>query len=272
MLADKYKVKPGDKICLNDFDTDGTGGFSGGKEKALKETALLLDRLKELQNMLYAEHKHKLLLVLQGIDTAGKDGTIRHVFSGVNPQGVRVVSFKRPTEEELDHDYLWRIHKETPRRGEIVIFNRSHYEDVVAVRVHGLAPRRIWSKRYESINCFEKMLWEEGTTILKFLLCISSGEQEKRLEKRMKDPRHQWKFNPEDLKKKKFLPDYLKAYEDAVNKTSTQWAPWYLIPADRKWYRNILVSDAIVGVLEGLDMKYPDINSRNGKDKWKTGF
>lgn len=262
MYSSKCRLEPGKKVSIKDLDPGDTMGFSGGEEKALKETARLVQKLADLQNLLYAEHKHKLLVVLQGVDTAGKDGTIRHVFSAVGPQGVRVANFRKPTEEELDHDYLWRIHKETPAKGEIVIFNRSHYEDVLAVRVRDLAPKDVWKNRYDSINCFERMLTEEGATVLKFFLNIDADEQKKRIAKRLTEPRHQWKFAAADLEESKLLPQYLEAYEDVLNKTGTAWAPWHIIPSNKKWFRNLLISDIIVETLEKLDMKYPKIADR----------
>jgi len=218
----------------------------------------LNERLEELQELLYAEHKHKVLIVLQAMDTGGKDGTIRHVFEGVNPQGVRVASFKKPTLEELDHDFLWRVHKQVPGKGEIVIFNRSHYEDVLVVRVHNLAPKEVWSKRYDHINGFERMLVDEGTTILKFFLHIDLDEQKERLQARLDEPNKRWKFNPDDLEERKLWPKYVKAYEDAISKTSTSWAPWYIVPANRKWYRNLVVGTVVIEALEDLNMRHPE--------------
>ncbi len=208
--------------------------------------------------MLYAENKHKVLIVLQAMDTGGKDGTIRRVFEGVNPQGVKVASFKVPTAEELAHDFLWRIHKQTPANGEIVIFNRSHYEDVLVVRVHEYVTKKIWSKRYEQINAFEKTLVENGTTILKFFLHISKDEQKERLQARLDDPTKHWKFNIGDLDERKLWDDYQAAYEDVLNKTSTAEAPWYVVPANRKWYRDLVISTVLVEKLQGLKMKYPE--------------
>jgi PPK2 family polyphosphate:nucleotide phosphotransferase len=210
-----------------------------------------------LQEILYAEHKHKLLIVLQGMDTAGKDGAIRHVFEGVDPLGVRVASFKVPSAEELDHDYLWRIHKAVPAAGEIVIFNRSHYEDVLVVRVHKLVAPAVWKKRYDQINAFERHLTQTGTTIVKFFLNIDFDEQKKRLQARLEDPTKQWKFNPQDLKERKLWPVYMKAYEDALGKTSTAYAPWHIVPANRKWYRDLVISSILVETLENLKLQYP---------------
>ncbi len=200
---------------------------------------------------------HKFLIVLQAMDTGGKDGTIRHVFEGVNPQGVKVTSFKAPTSEELDHDYLWRVHRLMPGMGEIMIFNRSHYEDVLVVRVHELVPADVWRRRYDQINHFERMLGEEGTTILKFYLNIDQDEQKQRLQARLDDPDKRWKFNVGDLQERQLWSKYIKAYEDVLSKTSTEWAPWYIVPANHKWYRNLVVATTIVETLQSLKMKYP---------------
>jgi PPK2 family polyphosphate:nucleotide phosphotransferase len=255
---DKYRVKPGHKIKLSDYDPEDKSQFAGGKKKAERRLAELVQKLDELQEVLYAEHKHKILIVLQALDTGGKDGTIRAVFSGVNPQGVHVASFKVPTSEELDHDFLWRIHSQVPGKGELVIFNRSHYEDVLVVRVHQLVPEEVWRQRYAEINNFERMLVEEGTTILKFYLNISMDEQKKRLQERLDDPKKRWKFNAADLKERALWDDYMNAYQDAINETSTKWAPWYVIPANRNWYRNLAVASVIVQALEDLKFKYPE--------------
>ncbi|RPI84520.1 MAG: polyphosphate kinase 2 family protein [Chloroflexi bacterium] len=254
----KYLIKPGTKVNLSKLDPDDKGDFEGGKKEGKEELKNLNLRLQELQELLYAEHKHTLLIVLQGIDTAGKDGTINHVFEGVNPQGVHVVSFKVPSQEELDHDYLWRIHKQTPRKGEIGIFNRSHYEDVLVVRIHSLAPEEVWKKRFDHINAFENMLVEEGVAILKFFLYIDKDEQKERFQARLDDPTKHWKFNPGDLQERERWPEYIQAYEDVLSKTSTKCAPWYVIPSNRKWYRNLVVAETIIKTLEGFDMKYPE--------------
>jgi len=253
-----YKIKPGSRIKLNDWDPNDRQVFQDNKKLGKNHVAKLTDELEGLQELLYAEHKHKILVVLQGIDTAGKDGTIRHVFDGVNPQGVRVASFKKPTEDELDHDYLWRVHQQTPRKGEIVIFNRSHYEDVLVVRVHDLVDDDIWQHRYEQINNFERMLTEEGTNILKFFLYIDKDEQRERLQARLEDPSKQWKFSLGDLAERKRWDEYIQAYEDMLTRTSTDWAPWYIIPANRKWYRNLVIGEILVRTLKGLDMTYPE--------------
>jgi PPK2 family polyphosphate:nucleotide phosphotransferase len=254
----EYRVKPGSRVDLSEWDASDKGGFTGGKDEGREELERLNRELEELQELLYAEGKHKMLIVLQAMDTGGKDGTIRHVFDGVNPQGVRVASFKRPTPEELAHDYLWRVHKHTPGKGEIVIFNRSHYEDVLVVRVHSLVPEEVWSKRYEHIAAFERLLADEGTTILKFFLNIDLDEQKERLQARLDQPNKHWKFDPGDLKERKLWPQYVATYEEAISRTSTEWAPWYIVPANRKWYRNLVIGSAVVGALRSLDMCYPE--------------
>jgi PPK2 family polyphosphate:nucleotide phosphotransferase len=241
-MMKRYLVKPGDKVDKKE-----------SKDELLKINA----RLEELQEMLYAEHKHKILVVLQAMDSGGKDGTIRHVFNGVNPQGVKVASFKVPTKEELDHDYLWRVHKHTPGKGEIVIFNRSHYEDVLVVRVHDLVPKSVWRRRFKHIRDFERILADEGTTILKLFLHIDLDEQKERFQARLDTPHKRWKFRLGDLEERKLWDNYQNAYEEAISKTSTEWAPWYIIPANRKWYRNLVISRIIVETLESLNMSYP---------------
>jgi PPK2 family polyphosphate:nucleotide phosphotransferase len=253
----RYLVEAGKKIVLADRDPGDTKAFDGGKEKGLKALQELNAELQELQELLYAEHKHRILIVLQAPDTGGKDGAIRRVFEGVNPQGVKVASFKVPTEEELSHDFLWRAHKVMPGNGEMVIFNRSHYEDVLVVRVHEYVPKAVWKQRYDQINEFEKLLAETGTTILKFFLHIDRDEQKERLQARLDDPSKIWKFRLGDLEERKFWDQYVEAYEDAINKTSTKHAPWYVIPANRKWYRDLAISTILVDTLKGLKMKYP---------------
>jgi len=254
----RYMVKPGTKVDLSSWDPNDTGDFDDGKKEAKEQSYELVERLSELQKVLYAEDKHKILVVFQAMDTGGKDGTIKGVFLGVNPQGVRVVGFKKPTPEELAHDYLWRVHRHTPGRGQIVVFNRSHYEDVLVVRVHNLVPRKVWERRFDHINEFERLLADEGTTILKFYLHIDLDEQKERLQSRLDRPDKHWKFNPADLEERKLWPEYMKAYEDVLNRTSTPWAPWFIVPANRKWYRNLVVSRIIVDYLEKLDMDYPE--------------
>ena len=254
----EYKIKPGTKVNLAKWDPGDMNSFSGKKEEALAEINRLTRRLGELQEVLYAEHKHKVLIVLQAMDTGGKDGTIRRVFSGINPAGVRVASFKAPSAEELDHDYLWRIHAVTPGKGEMVIFNRSHYEDVLIVRVHNIIPPEVWQQRFEQIRAFEEYLSANGTTILKFYLHIDLDEQKERLQARLNDPSKHWKFRLGDLEERKLWPAYMQAYEDVLEKTSTEHAPWYIVPANHKWYRDLLISQVLVETLENLKMKFPE--------------
>lgn len=254
---DKYRVQPGEKIKLKDFDPDDTSQFSDGKQAGLARLAELTQKLDGLQAVLYAEHKRKVLIVLQALDAGGKDGTIRSLLSGINPQGVHIASFKVPTEQERDHGYLWRIHQQVPGKGELVVFNRSHYEDVLIVRVHNLVTEDECSRRYAQINNFEQMLAEEGTTILKFYLNVSKEEQKQRLQARLDDPTKNWKFNPGDLTERALWENYISAYEDVLNKTSTSWAPWYVIPANHNWYRNLYVASVLVKTLEDLKMSYP---------------
>jgi len=253
----RHRIAPGTSVDLGSYDPAETSGFDGDKRQGKDRLRTLNKRLEELQETLYAQGKHKVLIVLQATDTGGKDGTIRHVFEGVNPQGVKVASFKKPTPEELAHDYLWRIHAHTPGTGEIVIFNRSHYEDVLVVRVHSLVDEPSWSRRYDHINEFERILADEGTTILKFFLHISKNEQAERLRARLDTPDKQWKFATGDLAERERWDDYQAAFADMLSRTSTEWAPWHLVPADRKWYRNLVVSEAIIEALEGLNMTYP---------------
>jgi PPK2 family polyphosphate:nucleotide phosphotransferase len=255
---DRYRVKPGSTVKLGDLDPKDKSAFRGSKKAGRQELLRLNERLEYLQELHYAEGKHRLLIVLQARDAGGKDGTIRHVFEGVNPQGVKVTSFKQPTARELAHDYLWRVHPHVPGNGEFAIFNRSHYEDVLVVRVHSLVPPDVWGKRFDQINSFERMLAEEGTTILKFYLHIDKEEQKERFQARLDDPTKQWKFNSGDLDERKLWPEYTRAYEDVLSKTSTKWAPWYIVPANRKWYRNLVIAGILVETLEKLDMQYPD--------------
>jgi len=253
----KTVVKPGTKVSLKDYDPADSGPYQSADEveALLKEQ---LDELAKLQNLLYAENRRALLVILQGMDTSGKDGTIRHVMAGLSPLGVPVKSFKAPNQEELAHDFLWRVHQAVPRHGEIGIFNRSHYEDVLIVRVHQLVPKKVWKARYQQINQFEKILVENGTIILKFCLHISKDEQKKRLEERLKDPTRYWKFSASDIKERHCWPAYRKAYEAALGKCSTPWAPWHVVPANHKWYRNLVVAETIVRTLRGLDLKFPE--------------
>jgi len=257
MAMDRYRVKPGDEVHLDRIDPQETAAWDDDKEAAKQRTVELNAKLEKLQELLYAEGKHKVLIVLQAMDAAGKDSSIRRIFDGTNPQGVKVASFKVPTEEERAHDYLWRVHKHTPGAGEIVIFNRSHYEDVLVVRVKGFAPEAVWKKRYDHIRHFEQLLADEGTTILKFFLHISKDEQKERFQDRLDDPTKHWKFRKGDLADRALWDDYMRAYEDALEKTSTDDAPWYVIPANRKWYRDLVVTSILVERLEALNMAFP---------------
>jgi PPK2 family polyphosphate:nucleotide phosphotransferase len=254
----RYKVEEGSRVNLSDWDPADRSEFAGSKQDAERTTKQLNSRLEGLQETLWADHRHRLLVVLQAMDTGGKDGTIRNVFDGVNPMGVKVASFKRPTVPELAHDYLWRVHPSVPGDGEIMIFNRSHYEDVLVVRVHNLVPQSRWEKRYRHILEFERLLSDEGTTIVKFFLHISKEEQRGRLQARIDDPTKQWKFATGDVEERKLWDDYQRAYEDAISSTSTSFAPWYIVPADRKWYRNLVVATVLVQVLEQMDLRYPE--------------
>ncbi|MCP4222101.1 MAG: polyphosphate kinase 2 family protein [Actinomycetia bacterium] len=255
---DEYRVKPGRKLSLSKLDTRATPFWDpGDKDEAKAKLLELNDRLEALQELLWAQHEHRVLVVLQAMDAGGKDGTIRRVFEGVDPSGVKVESFKKPSTRELAHDYLWRVHSAVPSDGELVIFNRSHYEDVLVVRVMGLAPEDRWSKRYRHIVDFEQMLADEGTTIIKLFLHISRDEQRERLQARLDEPDKNWKFEEGDLVPRARWDDYQEAFEDAISATSTDDAPWYVIPADRKWYRNLAVSEILIQTLEGLDMSYP---------------
>ena len=254
---EKLQVKPGSKVKLKDWDPRDTSLAPGDKDETNSKSDKFCDKLVDLQELLFAEHERKLLVILQGMDTSGKDGTVRHVMRGVSPQSVRAVSFKKPTMPELEHDFLWRIHAQVPATGEIVIFNRSHYEDVLVVRVHQLVHDKVWKKRYDQINEFERMLSESGTTILKFFLHISKEEQGERLQARLDDPTKRWKFQHGDIEERKLWDHYMKAYEDALEKTSTEWAPWTIGPSDEKWFRNCVVAKTISQTLEDFDMKYP---------------
>jgi PPK2 family polyphosphate:nucleotide phosphotransferase len=252
---DKLKVPLDKKTGLSDYDPAETRGLS--KEEAADHLAKHLERLSVLQYVLYAEGRRAVLAVLQGIDAAGKDGTIRRVMTGLNPQGVRVTPFKVPEGAEKRHDYLWRIHQAVPEYGQIGIFNRSHYEDVLVVRVHNLVPKSVWSKRYRQINEFERMLSENGVTIVKFLLYISKDEQARRFQKRLDDPKKNWKFSPDDLKEREYWDAYIEAYDEVLEKCNTSYAPWYVIPANHKWFRNLAVAQILVETLENMKLRYP---------------
>jgi PPK2 family polyphosphate:nucleotide phosphotransferase len=255
---ERYRVKPGMQVDLSEWDTRDRSAFDGSKSAGKKAAHEANRHLEMLQELLYAEGKKRVLVVLQAMDTGGKDGVIRHVFEGVNPQGVKVAGFKAPSRLELAHDYLWRVHQHTPGKGEIVIFNRSHYEDVLVVRVHDLVPEAVWSRRYEHINAFERTLADEGTLILKFFLHVSKDEQKARLQARLDEPDKRWKFSLGDLDERRLWDDYIAAYEAMLSKTSTEQAPWYVIPADRKWYRNLVIGTVLRDALETLDMHYPE--------------
>ena len=254
-LAHQLLVPPDSKFKLADVNPARTHGY----KKADAETHLAknLERLSVLQYLLYAEARRSLLVVLQGIDAGGKDGTVSHVMSGLNPQGVTVTSFKVPEGAEKRHDYLWRIHNAVPEYGKIGIFNRSHYEDVLVVRVHNLVPKAVWSERYEQINHFESMLAANGVHIVKFLLYIDRDEQARRFRERLDDKSKNWKFSPADLKEREYWDQYVAAYEDMLRRCSKPHAPWYVVPADKKWFRNLAVSEILVHTLEGMNLKYP---------------
>ena len=254
-FAKDLLVRPGSRVKLDDLDASDTHGLQKSKVEDLFPK--VVDRLSVLQYLLYADARHALLVVLQGIDAAGKDGTIRHVMTGLNPQGVRVTSFKAPEGPEKRHDYLWRIHQAVPERGQIGIFNRSHYEDVLIVRVHNLVPKSVWSERYRQINDFEKMLSQNDVRIVKLLLYIDRDEQAKRFRERIDDQTKNWKFSMEDLKEREHWDEYIQAYEAMLHQCSTDYAPWYVIPANRKWFRNYAVARIVRDELEAMDLKYP---------------
>ena len=256
-LRDALRVKPGSRVRLSRRDHGETFGWD--KLRAETELQGQLTRLADLQDRLWAEAKRSVLVVLQGIDAAGKDGTINKVMEAFNPQGCPVTSFKVPSTEELAHDYLWRVHHKVPRKGEIGIFNRSHYEEVLIVRVHELVPRKVWSTRYEQINDFERILTDTGTTIVKFFLAIDRDEQRERFQARYDDPTKRWKFSMGDLEERKRWDDYQAAFDDALSKTSTAEAPWYVIPANRKWFRNLAVAKILADTIAGLKPAYPPV-------------
>ncbi|MGZ0018340.1 polyphosphate kinase 2 family protein [Nitrosomonas sp. wSCUT-2] len=260
-----HLVSPGIRLNLTTIDPDNTGDYQkNSKNKAKTVTKKLVKKLGALQERLYANNSRALLIVLQGMDTSGKDSTIKHVMSGVNPQGCKVVTFKTPSAEELGHDFLWRVHQKAPAKGQIGIFNRSHYEDVLITRVHGLISDKVVKQRFNQINEFEELLVENGTTILKFFLHISKDEQKKRLEERINNPEKRWKFSAADLEERKFWNQYLSAFETMLSATSTSHAPWHIVPANRKWFRNLIIADRIVHALERMKLSTPspaaDIN------------
>lgn len=256
-----HRIEPGSAVDLAAIDPGRTPGLSGPESQERAAAAALhaenILAMQDLQYRLWAEKRRSVLVVLQGMDTAGKDGTIRHVFGALNPQGVRVEGFKQPTPEELAHDYLWRVHRKTPGHGRIVVFNRSHYEDVLVVRVHGLVPEDVWRRRYEEINAFERLLAGSGTTILKVFLHISKAEQKQRLQARLDEPDKLWKFSMGDLAERKRWAEYQEAYTEALSRCSTEHAPWFVVPADSKWYRNWAVSSIVRRALEGMDPRPP---------------
>lgn len=267
-MEQPFIVKPGERISLlggkksssPNRNPNNTGSYSK-KDDTKKPLKKLHKDLLKLQEIFYAEGKHALLIILQGMDTCGKDGTIRKVMGGINVQGCEVVNFKSPTVDELSRDYLWRVHKSVPRKGMIGIFNRSHYEDVLVVRVHNLVPKSVWKKRYQQINDFERMLVENGTVILKFFLNISKDEQKERLESRINTPSKHWKVNEADFHERSYWDNYMQAYEVVLEKCSTEWAPWYIIPANKKWYRDLVITERIVKTLEDLNMEFPKPNT-----------
>jgi PPK2 family polyphosphate:nucleotide phosphotransferase len=255
-MVRKHQLATGRNIQLSDWPTDGRE-FQPNREEAEASFYALRDELIAWQPRLYAEDRHKLLIIFQAMDAGGKDGAIGKVFRGVNPLGIRVHSFKAPSTEELAHDFLWRIHQRVPSRGMIGVFNRSHYEDVLIVRVDSLVPESVWRPRYGLINDFEKHLTETGTTILKFYLHISNEEQRERLQARISEPDKNWKFSMEDLEKRRQWPAYMEAYEEMLERTSTTYAPWYIIPSDQKWYRDLALVEVIVDTLRRLNPRYP---------------
>lgn len=255
MAKQLIRPEPHQKIDLSTFDADYHGGLDKGETK--EETDRLQERLSDLQEILYAQGEYALLVVLQAMDAGGKDSTIRKVFSGVNPQGFRIANFKVPTPQELAHDFLWRVHQRVPPKGYIGIFNRSHYEDVLIARVNELVPEETWRARYAHINAFEKLLVDSGVSILKFYLHIDKDEQKERFQERLDDPEKHWKFSIGDLPVRKKWDDYMRAYEDAIRYCNTEYAPWHIVPANRKWYRNYVITKAVVEALEALPLAFP---------------
>ena len=253
---EEFIVQPGSRLHLARIDPACKGKHESS-EKAAPVIAESLARIRALQYLLYADAGQSLLIVLQGLDAAGKDGVIRHLFAGMNPQGTRVASFKQPSAEERAHDFLWRVHQHTPARGEVVIYNRSHYEDVLVVRVHALVPREVWARRYELINDFEQMLAENGTRILKFYLHISAEEQLERFKRRLDDPARQWKISESDYSERLFWPKYIEAYEEAIERTSTKAAPWFVIPANHKWFRDLAIAQIVADAMRDMKLKTP---------------
>jgi PPK2 family polyphosphate:nucleotide phosphotransferase len=255
-VADRHIVKPGQKVRLSQLDADGKR-LEDSKADCREALDFTKRELRHLQERLYAEGKQKLLIIFQAMDAGGKDGTIRAVFSGMNPQGVKVTSFKKPTELELAHDFLWRVHQAVPGNGMIGVFNRSHYEDVVVVRVHNMVPKQVWRSRYDTINQFEQLLTDSGTTIVKFLLHISRAEQKERFQERLDIAEKRWKFSRDDLRKREYWDDYLAAFEDMLRECSTPNAPWYVIPANQNWYRNYAVAKILHATMKKMDPQFP---------------
>ena len=263
-MAPRWLVLPGKRVVLDEIDTASTAGAPGGKAKTIAAFPRLHEEQLALQARLWAEGRRSLLVVLQGMDASGKDGAISHVFKGVNPQATRAVSFKEPSREELAHDFLWRVHRQTPVAGETAIFNRSHYEDVLIARVHGLVAPKLWKGRYRTIAEFERGLTNPGTTIVKVFLHISKEEQLARFRARLADPTKRWKFNTGDLDERKLWDDYMRAYEDALSKTSTDFAPWSVVPADHKWYRNWAISRIVIDTLRDMNPQFPEAQELDG--------
>ncbi len=262
---DRYRHKEGRKLKLASLDpNEKVLAEDLDKESSFASFDQMRDELQQLQKMLYAQNKHRVLVVMQAMDTGGKDGCIKHVFSRVDPQGLNVVSFKKPSPDDLARDFLWRIHQHVPQNGHLTVFNRSHYEDIIAVRVKKIYPEKVWKNRYQHIVDFERMLVDEGTTIIKIFLHISKDEQKARLQARLDNPDKYWKFNPDDLKDRARWDHFMETYEDVIEKTSTDVAPWFVVPADRKWYRNLCVARIMVEALKGLKMKFPE-------PTWKPG-
>jgi PPK2 family polyphosphate:nucleotide phosphotransferase len=258
---ERYRVKPGEKLDFGKLDSSEKSLFQGSQKDGIEpQFDELQCQLQQLQKRLYAENKHRILVVMQAMDTGGKDGCIKHVFSRIDPQGIHVCSFKKPSEPELARDFLWRVHAEVPATGQLVIFNRSHYEDIIAVRVKKIFPDVVWQRRERHVIEFERMLAEEGTTIVKIFLHISKDEQKRRLEARLANPAKHWKIHPDDLADRARWDEFMLAYEEVISKTSTEQSPWYVVPADRKWYRNLCVARIMLDTLKQLNMEFPPIN------------
>jgi PPK2 family polyphosphate:nucleotide phosphotransferase len=257
-LHSRFVVEPGARVKLNEVDA-GSPADCESANAAGAMTRCVAEKLAQLQCLMYAEKRHSLLIVLQGLDASGKDGVVRHLLKGIHPMGCRVAGFRQPKPEELDHDFLWRVHPHLPGKGEVAIFNRSHYEDVLVVRVHGIVPTEYWLKRYDLINDFERLIAvENNTTILKFYLHISKEEQLTRFQQRLEDPARQWKISEADYHERTYWPDYMKAFEDMLHRTSTRYAPWFVIPADRKWFRDLAIAQIVTHTLESLNMQWPE--------------